>query len=94
MIGIDIKEGPLTVEGFRDHHAWTFPIVLDEKGSLPSRFSSSRGGLPPDVVIINSHWILDAGLTVRHVDYLNVATFDASVKQVVTAVEKLLREKK
>jgi hypothetical protein len=38
--------------------------------------------------------VLDSDLTVRHVDYLNVATFDASVKQVVTAVEELLKEKK
>ncbi len=92
VLAVNVKEEPQVVEAYRMQHGWTFPVLLDRGGTLAPRFAPSLGGLPPEVVIINGHVVLDGDLRVRHIDYLNVATFDASARQIVRALEELLKK--
>ncbi|MBI5379623.1 MAG: redoxin domain-containing protein [Nitrospirae bacterium] len=91
VLAVNVKEDSQVVEAYRMQHGWTFPVLLDRGRTLAPHFAPSLGGLPPEVVIINGHVVLDGDLRVRHIDYLNVATFDASARQVVRALEELLK---
>jgi peroxiredoxin len=90
VIVIDVKEDAGTAARFRDHHGWTFPVWLDESGELGLEFAPRKEGLPPEVAIINAHFILDGERRVRYRDYLNMERFDARATAVVEELERIV----
>jgi peroxiredoxin len=91
VIVIDVKEDAATAERFRAHHGWTFPVWLDESGVLGLQFAPLKEGLPPEVAVINAHFILDAEGRVRYRDYLNMEKFDAKAAAVIAELEQVVQ---
>lgn len=92
VVVIDVKESADTAGQFRDHHGWTFPVWLDESGALGNSFAPQKEGLPPEVAIINAHFILDRDGRVQYRDYLNMERFDAKATAVVAELERLVAQ--
>ena len=90
MIVVDVKEDAATAARFRDHHGWTYPVWLDQSGALGLQFAPHKEGLPPEVAIINAHFILDGEGRVQYRDYLNMERFDARATAVVEELERLV----
>ncbi len=90
IIVIDVKEPAEPMRAFRDRYGWTFPVWLDAAGELGLRFAPVKEGLPPEVAVINAHFILDADGRVRYRDYLSMEHFDARATGVVAELERLL----
>ncbi len=90
VIAIDVKEPPEVMRPFRDRYGWTFPVWLDQTGELIPRFAPQKEFLPPEVAIINAHFILDAQGRVRYREYLNMEAFDARAQTVAAELEKVL----
>lgn len=93
VIVIDVKEAPAAMESFRGHHGWTFPVWLDETGALGLQFAPRKEGLPPEVAVINAHFILDDTGRVRYRDYLNMERFDARATAVTAEIERVVVER-
>lgn len=77
---------------FRERYGWTFPVWLDEDAGLALRFAPRKEGLPPEVAVINAHFILDRTGRVHYRDFLNMERFDARATPVVGELERLLGE--
>ncbi|MCL4798942.1 MAG: TlpA family protein disulfide reductase [Burkholderiales bacterium] len=92
VIVIDVKEPPEVMRPFRDRYGWTFPVWLDRTGELGLTFAPQKEGLPPEVAVINAHFILDAGGRVRYREYLNMERFDARARTVIAELEKVLED--
>lgn len=92
VIVIDVKEPPAAMEAFSRQHGWSFPVWLDETGHLGLEFAPHKEGLPPEVAVINAHFILDREHRVRYRDYLNMERFDARATAVVEELERLVGE--
>ncbi|GAB4325346.1 MAG: hypothetical protein Kow0010_07750 [Dehalococcoidia bacterium] len=92
VVVVDVKEPAQAMEVFRDHHGWTFPVWLDETGRLGLQFAPQKEGLPPEVAVINAHFILDRDGRVRYRDYLNMERFDARASTVIAELEQLVEE--
>lgn len=89
VIVVDVKESAEAIDGFRNHYGWTFPVWLDTSGTLGLDFAPRKEGLPPEVAIINAHFILDGDGRVQYRDYLNMERFDARASAVVAELERL-----
>lgn len=92
VVVIDVKEPAEAMRPFRDRYGWTFPVWQDLSGELGLRFAPQKEGLPPEVAIINAHFILDAAGRVRYRDYLNMERFDARARHVAEALEQVLED--
>ncbi len=92
VICIDVKESAAVMGPFVERYAWTFPVLLDDDGEVSMRFAPVKEGLPPEVAIINAHFILDGEGVVRYRDFLNMERFDAHASHVVAALDELLEE--
>lgn len=90
VIVIDVKEPAEVMRPFRDRYGWTFPVWLDQTGELGLTFAPRKEGLPPEVAVINAHFILDAEGRVRYREYLNMERFDARARTVIAELEKVL----
>jgi peroxiredoxin len=90
VIAIDVKEPPEVMRPFRDRYGWTFPVWQDQTGELVPRFAPEKEFLPPEVAIINAHFILDTKGRVRYREYLNMEGFDARARTVASELEKVL----
>jgi peroxiredoxin len=82
VICIDVKESAGIMHPFVERYAWTFPVLLDDAGEVSMRFAPVKEGLPPEVAIINAHFILDGSGIVRYRDFLNMERFDARASHV------------
>lgn len=89
LIVVDVKEPPEVARQLPDRFGWRAPFLIDADGELSSRFAPHKEGLPPEVAIINAHLVLDADLVIRYAEYLNMERFDAHVKSLVEALERL-----
>lgn len=89
VIVVDIKEPAGAMQPFAAHHGWTFPVWLDETGSTGLQFAPQKEGLPPEVAVINAHFILDREGRVQYRDYLNMERFDARATAVIAELERL-----
>lgn len=92
VIAIDVKEPPEVMQPFRDRYGWTFPVWLDQTGELIPRFAPEKEFLPPEVAIINAHFILDVEGRVRYREYLNMEAFDARARTVAGELDKVLEQ--
>jgi len=90
VICIDVKEGAQAMAPFVDRYAWTFPVLLDEVGEVSMRFAPIKEGLPPEVAIINAHFVLDADGVVVYRDFLNMERFDAKAGHVRAFLDRFL----
>jgi len=90
VLSIQVKEGEALAASFAQHHGWTFPVLFDEDGAVSGRFAPQKEGLPPEVAIINSHFVLDADGVVVYRDFLNMERFDARASHVRAFLDELL----
>lgn len=92
VIAIDVEEDKELVGKMKDRFKWTFPVLLDTDGKVTRKFAPEKEGLPPEVAIINSHFILDRDQNLRYYEYLNMERFDAHAKATVQKIEEVLSE--
>lgn len=92
VLVIDVKESAEIIGKFRDRYGWTFPVVVDESGEVALQFAPRKEGLPPEVAIINAHFIVDSKGKVRYREYLNMERFDARARTVAEELEKVLEK--
>lgn len=90
VICIDVKEGAHAMAPFVDRYAWTFPVLLDDAGEVSMRFAPIKEGLPPEVAIINAHFVLDGDGVVVYRDFLNMERFDARASHVRAFLDRFL----
>lgn len=90
VICIDVKEGAHAMAPFVDRYAWTFPVLLDDAGEVSMRFAPIKEGLPPEVAIINAHFVLDADGVVVYRDFLNMERFDVKAGHVRAFLDRFL----
>ena len=90
VISIQVKEGAALAGAFAEHHGWTFPMLVDEDGEVSERFAPLKEGLPPEVAIINAHFVLDSEGDVVYRDFLNMERFDAKAAHVRIFLDELL----
>lgn len=90
VICVDVKEGAHVMAPFAEQVGWTFPVLLDDDGEISMRFAPVKEGLPPEVAIINAHFILDATGAVVYRDFLNMERFDARATHVRAFLDELV----
>lgn len=86
---IDVKEPPEVARQLPDQFGWTIPFLIDEAGEISERFAPKKEGLPPEVAVINAHFVLDSALEVRFAEYLNMERFDVHATSVAKALDEL-----
>jgi peroxiredoxin len=90
VLVVDVKEPAELAKRFRDQYGWSFPVMLDQTAEVALKFALPKEGLPPEVAIINSHFIIDQEGIVRFRQYLDMEKFDARARTIVAELEKLL----
>lgn len=90
VLSIQVKEPLALATSFANHHGWTFPVLVDEDGTVSERFAPEKEGLSPEVAIINAHFVLDADGVVVHRDFLNMERFDAKGSHVRAFLDQLM----
>lgn len=90
VLSIQVKEGAALAASFAEHHGWTFPALYDEDGTVSNRFAPDKEGLPPEVAVINAHFVLDTDGAVVYRDLLNMERFDARASHVRALLDELL----
>jgi len=92
VVVVDVKESPDVARQLPERFGWTMPFLLDEDGALSERFAPKKEGLPPEVAVINAHFVLDEAGVVRFAEYLNMERFDVHATAVREALETLIGE--
>ena len=92
VICIDVKEHAAVMWPFVERYEWTFPVLLDDGGEVSMRFAPIKEGLPPEVAIINAHFILDTDGVVVYRDFLNMERFDPRAAHVRAFLDEFLGE--
>jgi peroxiredoxin len=90
VLGIQVKEARQLAASFVEHHGWTFPVLVDSDGTVSEQFAPDKEGLPPEVAVINAHFIVDTGGRVVYRDFLNMERFDARASHVRAVLDQLL----
>ncbi|MGH2984935.1 MAG: peroxiredoxin family protein [Solirubrobacterales bacterium] len=90
VVVVDAKEPPDVARQLPDRFGWTMPFLIDATGEVCERFAPKKEGLPPEVAVINAHFILDSELVIRFAEYLNMERFDVHATAVVEALEGLI----
>ncbi len=86
---VDVKEPPEVARQLPDRFGWTIPFLIDQAGDVSERFAPKKEGLPPEVAVINAHFILDSELEVRFAEYLNMERFDVHATSVARAIDEI-----
>lgn len=86
---IDVKESPEVAGQLPNRFGWTMPFLVDARGEVSERFAPKKEGLPPEVAVINAHFILDSELVIRFAEYLNMERFDIRATAVTRALDEL-----
>ena len=86
---IDVKEPPEVAGRLPNRFGWTMPFLIDAGGDVSERFAPKKEGLPPEVAVINAHFILDSELVIRFAEYLNMERFDVHATAVAQALDEL-----
>jgi peroxiredoxin len=90
VVSIQVKEGRDLAAAFAAHHGWTFPVLVDEQGTVSELFAPLKEGLAPEVAIINAHFVIDAEGKVVYRDFLNIERFDAKATHVRAFLDEML----
>jgi len=86
---IDVKEPPEVARQLPERFGWTMPFLIDGTGEVSERFAPQKEGLPPEVAVINAHFILDSERVIHFAEYLNMERFDVHATSVVQALAEL-----
>jgi peroxiredoxin len=89
VVVVDVKEPPEVARQLPDRFGWTMPFLIDGGGEISELFAPKKEGLPPEVAVINAHFILDSELVIRFAEYLNMERFDVRATAVVEALDDL-----
>jgi peroxiredoxin len=89
-IVVDVKEPPEVARQLPDRFGWTMPFLIDATGEVSERFAPKKEGLPPEVAVINAHFVLDSELVIRFAEYLNMERFDVHATTVARALGELI----
>lgn len=87
---IDVKEPAEVARQLPDRFGWTMPFLIDGTGEVSERFAPKKEGLPPEVAVINAHFVLDSERTIRFAEYLNMERFDVHATTVARALDELI----
>jgi peroxiredoxin len=90
VLSIQVKEGAALASSFAERYAWTFPVLVDERGEVSQRFAPEKEGLSSEVAIINAHFVLDNHGRVVYRDFLNMERFDAKAVHVRAFLDEML----
>jgi peroxiredoxin len=90
VIAVDVKEPPAVARQLPERFGWSFPFLVDETGEVSELFAPKKEGLPPEVAVINAHFLLGSDLVIRFVEYLNMERFDVHATAVVDAIDRLI----
>jgi peroxiredoxin len=89
---VDVKEGEGLVKKSSQKFSFTFPILLDEEGTVSAKYAPE--GVQPDLardeVPLASNLIIDKEGKIRFYSLLNTATFDAKLTKVKQKLDELL----
>jgi len=89
---VDVKEGEGLVTKSSQKFSFTFPILLDEDGTVSAKYAPE--GVQPDLardeVPLASNLIIDKEGKIRFYSLLNTATFDAKLTKVKQRLDELL----
>ena len=89
---IDVKEGEGLVTKLTQKFNFSFPILLDEDGSVSAKYAPE--GVQPDLardeVPLASNLIIDREGKIRFYSLLNTTTFDAKLTKVKQKLDELL----
>ena len=86
---IDVKEPPEVARQLPDRFGWTIPFLIDAAGEVSERFAPKKEGLPPEVAVINAHFICDSERVVRFAEYLNMERFDVHATSIRQKLDEL-----
>lgn len=92
VLAIDVKESIQIAKQFRDQYGLTFPFAVDETGEVALQFAPIKEGLPPDVAVINSHYILDKTGKIIYREFFNMEKFDLRASAVIQELDKILAQ--
>lgn len=92
VLVVDVKESSQVVKQFRDRYGWTFPVVVDEAGEVALQFAPKKEGLPPEIAILNSHFILDKTGKIVFREFFALETFDARLSAIIHKLDKILAQ--
>jgi peroxiredoxin len=90
LVVVDVKEPVEVARQLPERFDWTMPFLIDSDGTVSELFAPKKEGLPPEVAVINAHFILDSDLVIRFAEYLNMERFDVHATAVVEALDELL----
>jgi peroxiredoxin len=90
VVVVDVKEPPEIARQLPDRFGWTMPFLIDAGGEVSEAFAPKKEGLPPEVAVINAHFVLDSEREIRFVEYLNMERFDVHATAVADALEELI----
>ena len=90
---IDVKESKELATKLLQKFNFTFPILLDEDGSISTRYAPEGvlPDLPRDEVPLASNLIIDKEGNIRFYSLLNTTNFDAKLTKVKEKLDELLR---
>jgi peroxiredoxin len=87
---VDVKEPPEVARQLPDRFGWTMPFLIDATGDASERFAPKKEGLPPEVAVINAHFILDSEWVIRFAEFLNMERFDVHATTARLALDELI----
>jgi len=92
---IDVKEDKALVEKAFQKYGFSFPVLLDETGSVSTKYAPA-GVLPDlarDEVPLASNLIIDKDGKIRFYSLLNTTNFDAKLTKLKQKLDELLTAK-
>jgi peroxiredoxin len=89
---IDVKESKELVTKLSQKFNFTFPILLDEDGTISTQYAPEGvlPDLPRDEVPLASNLIIDKEGNIRFYSLLNTTNFDAKLTKVRQTLDELL----
>ncbi len=96
VIIVDVKEDKNLVQKLQERFKFSFPVLLDEDGSVSSKYAP-EGVLPAlarDEVPIASNLIIDKEGKIRFYSLLNTTSFDAKLNKLKQKLDELLASDK
>jgi peroxiredoxin len=93
---VDVKESKELVSKLSQKFNFTFPILLDEDGTISTKYAPEGvlPDLPRDEVPLASNLIIDKEGNIRFYSLLNTTNFDAKLAKIKQSLDELLSAEK
>ncbi len=92
VVAVDVLENKELAKKMKKQFSWSFPVLVDDEGKVTAMFAPEKEGLAPEVMVINSHFILDKGQRIRYYDFFDMVRFDAHARATIRKLEEILEE--